>query len=79
MIAGGGGMVRSGWWGSMPSRRKMAWKWIRPRRWNSATLANDTRTRAPWGLASLSTWRRMAMTVRRHSSPQWAFQTTEAL
>ena len=31
------------------------------------------------GLASLSSRRRMAMTVRRHSSPQWAFQTTEAL
>src|SRR5215472_9565853 len=27
----------------MPSRRKTAWKWIRPRRWNSATLAYDSR------------------------------------
>ena len=30
-------------------------------------------------LASLSSRRRMAMTVRRHSSPAWAFQTTAAL
>ena len=37
--AGWGGTVRSGWAGSRPSRRKMAWKWISPRRWNSATLA----------------------------------------
>ncbi len=34
-----GRTVRSGWLGSRPSRRKMAWKWISPRRWNSATLA----------------------------------------
>ena len=39
VMAGCGGMVRSGWAGSWPSSRKMAWKWIRPRRWNSATLA----------------------------------------
>src|SRR5690349_16317005 len=39
VIPGCGGTVRSGWTGSMPSRRKMAWKWISPRRWNSATLA----------------------------------------
>src|SRR5215469_18554576 len=79
VIAGGGGMVRSGWTGSVPSRRKMAWKWIRPRRWNSATLANESRTRAPCGLASLSRRRRMPMTVRRHNSGAWAFHTTEAL
>ena len=39
VIAGCGWVVRSGWMGSMPSSRKMAWKWMRPRRWYSATLA----------------------------------------
>src|SRR5262249_59380208 len=46
VIAGGGAMVRSGWTGSVPSRRKMAWEGISPRRWNSANLANESRTRA---------------------------------
>ena len=27
-----------------PSRRMMAWKWTTPRRWYSATLANETRS-----------------------------------
>src|SRR5438477_285790 len=54
VIAGCGGTVRSGWRGSMPSRRKIAWKWISPRRWNSATLAYDSLTRTPCFLASLA-------------------------
>ena len=53
VIAGCGGTVRSGWTGSMPSRRKMAWKWISPRRWNSATLAYDSLTRTPCVLGHL--------------------------
>ncbi len=62
------------------SRRKMAWKWTRPRAWNSATLAYDSCTfPAPAALAARASWRRMAMVVRRHSSGAWAFQTTAAL
>src|SRR5262249_30676742 len=55
-----------------------SWKWTWPRRWNSATLAYDTLTRVSDGLPILSRWRRGAMTVRRHSSGAWAFQTTAA-
>src|SRR5215469_4814991 len=72
---GGGGMTRSGWTGSWPSRRKMAWKWTWPRRWNSAALAYDSRgTGTSWVLASLARRRRMAMVVRRHNSDAWTFQ-----
>ena len=57
----------------------MAWKWISPRRWNSATFAYDSLTRTPCVLAILASWRRTVMTVRRHSSEACAFHTTAAL
>src|ERR1700722_2990147 len=73
------GGIRSPSW-VVASRRKMAWKWTRPRAWNSATLAYDSCTfPAPAILAALASWRRMAMVVRRHSSGAWAFQTTAPL
>ena len=41
----GGGATQAGQPQSVAaSRRMMAWKWTAPRRWYSATLANDTRT-----------------------------------
>jgi hypothetical protein len=44
---GGGGATHEGQPQAVAaSKRKMAWKWTAPRRWYSATLANDTRTSA---------------------------------
>ena len=57
----------------------MAWKWTRPRAWNSATLAYESCTfPAPAAFAALASWRRIAMVVRRHSSGACAFHTTAA-
>jgi hypothetical protein len=58
----------SGWVGSRASRRSKAWKWMSPRAWYSATLANARRSVTPWVLPSLARARLVAMVVRRHSS-----------
>jgi hypothetical protein len=64
------------------SKRRTAWKWIAPRRWNSATLAYETRTsrRSPASSKPTSRLRArwMVMVVRRHSSGARAFHSTWA-
>jgi hypothetical protein len=55
-----------------PSSLMREWKWTTPRRWNSATLTNDTRHRRPNSAALIPAWcarvRRTAMVNRRQSS-----------
>jgi hypothetical protein len=64
-----------------PSSRMMAWKWTTPRRWYSATLANETRIWAASALLVSPAWRasvlRRVMVKRRHSSGAQALNRTE--
>ena len=55
-----------------PSSRIRAWKWMTPRRWNSATFANWTRTSCRHAVSDTprcwASCRRRPMVNRRHSS-----------
>ena len=58
----------------------MAWKWTRPRRWYSATLANDTLTCLANARRVSPAWlarvRRRARVKRCHSAPACACHST---
>jgi len=64
-----------------PSSRMMAWKWIKPRRWYSATFAKETRSCAARALfvipARRARVRRKVMVKRRQSSGAQALNKTE--
>ncbi len=63
----GTGPCRCGW----PSSRIRAWKWTTPRRWNSATFANWTRTSRRHAVSDRPRWRaRPRPQGDREPSPQ---------